>query len=200
MYCLNLQVMHGIPDNLQDSAFQLYLNELKRHTSTLAISDEQLIKLLVLSLDWRFALAAVKDNHVVGLAGYQCKAGSFTGGASPVQLLRCLGIRTFFRLNRSHLAASRKAQPKELLHDGLIVSVDYRRQGVAMRLLNALRIHAEQANFTQMRLDVTEHNLPAIALYQKMGYQADHQKANGHWVYRRHLNSAVHWSEMSSEQ
>lgn len=200
MSCQSVQVIHGVSECLRESAFTLYLAEFKRHEAALFITEVQLIRLLKVSLDWRFAFVAVEGDKVIGLAGYQSKSGSFTGAATPFQLLKCLGVRTFFSLSRSPMAGYRKAQCQELLHDGLIVSEGYRRQGVAAQLLNALGAYAENQGFMKMRLDVEGQNIGAIALYQKMGYQACQKKANGHWVYRRHFGSKHQWEGMSSEQ
>jgi ribosomal protein S18 acetylase RimI-like enzyme len=182
-----MRIIHGIPESLQESAFQLYLNEFKRHNLNLPISELKLIKLLRLSLNWQFVFAAVDGDRVIGLAGYQLSSGSFTGATTPIRLLCCLGIRDFLVLSRSCIGRYRKAQPSELLHDGLLVTSDYRRQGVATHLLGALEKFAKSQSFEQMRLDVMTHNTGAIKLYKKIGYQACSKNTDNYWVCRRYL-------------
>lgn len=187
MSCQNVKIIHSVPESLQESAFQLYLDEFKRHNRNLPITDFKLSKLLTLSLDWRFTLAAVDHDRVIGLAGYQLASGSFTGAATPFKLLACLGVKDYFILSRSRIGRSRKAQPLELLHDGLIVSPSYRRQGIATRLLNNLSLYAKAQHFKQMRLDVVAHNAGAIKLYEGIGYRPCQRKTDNYWVYRRYL-------------
>lgn len=182
-----MKIIHGVPESLQESAFQLYLNEFKRHNENFPITELKLAKILRLSLDWRFTFAAVDGDRVIGLAGYQLPSGSFTGATTPIKLLYCLGIRDFFVVSRSRIGRYRKAQPLELLHDGLMVSIDYRRQGVATHLLNKLGQYAKKQHFKQMRLDVITYNVGAIELYKQIGYQPCQQNTDNHWVYRRYL-------------
>lgn len=182
-----VQVIHSIPKALQNSAFQLYMNEFKGQNANLPITETQLSKLLHLSLDWRFVVAAVYEKEVIGLAGYQSKQGAFTGAATPIKLLKSLGIRTFLTLTRSSIAEYRRPKKSELLHDGLIVSPHFRRQKVATRLLHALSIYAKEQSFTQMRLDVAENNTAAIALYERLNYQVCNEKTHNHLLYRRYL-------------
>ena len=53
----------------------------------------------------------------------------------------------------------------------LAVSPDYRRQGIGQVLVNALTDHLRQNNVIALLLEVRVSNEPAIALYQKLGFE-----------------------------
>ena len=56
--------------------------------------------------------------------------------------------------------------------DGVIaVSPDYRRCGIAQMLMQSMEKYGNDKNVTSYFLEVRQSNLPAIALYEKMGYK-----------------------------
>lgn len=52
----------------------------------------------------------------------------------------------------------------------IAVHPDYRGQGVATKLINSLIDHLKQAQVTCLTLEVRISNLPAIILYEKLGF------------------------------
>lgn len=54
----------------------------------------------------------------------------------------------------------------------LYVKPDYRHQGIATALLEKIHAYAIEKGDRQISLMVYQHNLEAIQLYQKLGYQA----------------------------
>ncbi len=55
----------------------------------------------------------------------------------------------------------------------LAVSPDFRRQGIAVRLLDSLCAEAKKRGVRLLHLEVREHNLPAQALYTRFGFSVD---------------------------
>lgn len=53
----------------------------------------------------------------------------------------------------------------------LVVHPDFLQQGVGKALMEFAEYYAEQLDIRSIRLDVSIDNTPAIALYEKMGYQ-----------------------------
>ena len=53
----------------------------------------------------------------------------------------------------------------------MAVSPDYRRCGIAQRLMQSMENYGDDKNVTSYFLEVRQSNLPAIALYEKMGYK-----------------------------
>ena len=56
---------------------------------------------------------------------------------------------------------------------GLMVSAGHRRRGIGAALLEAAEEWANSANVTKLELHVFPHNAPAIALYEKHGYERE---------------------------
>ncbi|SAI65669.1 acetyltransferase [Bordetella ansorpii] len=74
-------------------------------------------------------------------------------------------------------------RPLVNLHD-FMVSAPFRGQGIARQLLDALDASARRLGCCKITLEVLEGNLPAQALYRKMGYEAYQlQDANGRAVF-----------------
>ena len=60
------------------------------------------------------------------------------------------------------------ADEMEILTFGVIP--EYRRQGMGIQLLNQMFEYAHQNSISKIFLDVVEDNIPAIKLYEKMGF------------------------------
>jgi ribosomal protein S18 acetylase RimI-like enzyme len=65
-------------------------------------------------------------------------------------------------------------QSPQLYISNLAVGAAYRRQGVALQLLNACESIALSWGYKDLYLHVLENNHPARQLYQKAGYQVSH--------------------------
>lgn len=82
------------------------------------------------------------------------------------------------------LSISRDTHPaSEHVADlGLMVSRGHRRQGIGLALMEAAERWARESGVRKLELHVFPHNTPAIALYEKLGYQREGLR-HGH--YRR---------------
>jgi RimJ/RimL family protein N-acetyltransferase len=82
------------------------------------------------------------------------------------------------------LSISRDVHPaSEHVADlGLMVSREHRRQGIGLALMEAAEQWARVAGVRKLELHVFPHNEPAIALYEKLGYEREGLR-RGH--YRR---------------
>ena len=56
---------------------------------------------------------------------------------------------------------------------GVMVSRGHRRQGIGLALMEAAEQWARTAGVRKLELHVFPHNTPAIALYEKLGYQRE---------------------------
>ena len=73
------------------------------------------------------------------------------------------------------LSISRDAHPaSEHVADlGLMVSREHRRQGIGFALMEVAEQWAREAGIRKLELHVFPHNLPAIRLYEKLGYERE---------------------------
>jgi RimJ/RimL family protein N-acetyltransferase len=65
---------------------------------------------------------------------------------------------------------------------GLMVARDHRRQGIGLALMETAEQWAREAGVRKLELHVFPHNVPAIRLYEKLGYEREGLR-RGH--YRR---------------
>lgn len=116
-----------------------------------------------------FALCAVEDEHVVGVAGFKTSEGGLVGGDLS-DLTPLYGW--FGGLWRGVLLdqLERNLSEKQLLMDGIFVDAAARGQGVGTRLLDAVLTHAKCLSCTEVRLDVIDSNTRARALYERVGF------------------------------
>ena len=64
---------------------------------------------------------------------------------------------------------------------GLMVAAAYRRRGIGTALMAAAEEWARAAGVTKLELHVFPHNHPAIALYEKLGYEREGLR-RGHYA------------------
>lgn len=82
------------------------------------------------------------------------------------------------------LSISRDAHPASdhVADLGLMVSRAHRRQGIGLALMETAEQWAREAGVRKLELHVFPHNVPAIRLYEKLGYEREGLR-RGH--YRR---------------
>jgi RimJ/RimL family protein N-acetyltransferase len=73
------------------------------------------------------------------------------------------------------LSLSRDAHPASghVADLGLMVARNHRRQGIGLALMHAAEKWARGAGVRKLELHVFPHNVPAIALYEKLGYERE---------------------------
>lgn len=118
-----------------------------------------------------FALTAVSDGKVLGVAGFKTSKGALTGGGFR-DLVRVYGWfgATWRGLFLSLL--ERDLSDGCLLMDGICVTENARGQGVGGALLQAIKDEAAARGLDEVRLDVIDTNPRARALYERQGFVA----------------------------
>ena len=72
------------------------------------------------------------------------------------------------------LLCSHVADEMEILTFGIIP--EFRRQGLGIQLLNQMFEYAKENKINKIFLDVAEDNIPAIKLYEKMGFELTYRR------------------------
>ena len=119
-----------------------------------------------------YAIVAIAENKLVGLAGFHTPTGSLTGGLTYRGLLSQLG---FIKGNWAALIFSlyeRNPTPGELVMDGIVVDSTARGKGIGSRLLEEISNYAKEHGFNCVRLDVIDINPKAKKLYERKGFEA----------------------------
>jgi ribosomal protein S18 acetylase RimI-like enzyme len=66
---------------------------------------------------------------------------------------------------------------------GLVISPKYRGRGLGLLLMNFMEAHARIMNVKRLRLHVNINNIPAIRLYEKLGYEfGEETREDGEWI------------------
>ena len=174
----------GIPESYRYQAAQLY-DQAFGEKFALAIPDkDRRIRVLSDSLILSFAVAAISNAELVGLAGFQTRQGSLTNGMKLKKSNEHLGLWGRLRASVIFSLYSRKPGPNELLMDGIAVADGMRGRGIGSRLLKALKMYAQDHSYGQIRLDVIDTNPRARKLYERRGFQATRTE---HFGYLRWL-------------
>ncbi|MCF6311366.1 MAG: GNAT family N-acetyltransferase [Verrucomicrobiales bacterium] len=160
-----------LPEELRSQAAELYDEAFGKKFSLAIRSRKKRIALFEKCFMLDFAIAAISGDTLVGLAGFHDQQGSLTGGVTHELLISELG---FLRGNWAALVFliyDRKPAEAELVMDGIVVSSEYRGQGIGGHLLEQLFDYAEEKTYECIRLDVIDTNPRAKKLYQKKGFE-----------------------------
>jgi len=162
----------GLPEQLRSKAASLYDAAFGKKFSVAVQSDENRLVLLSRCFMPEYAIAAMSDNELVGIAGFHTSSGSLTGGITYGALLSQLG---FIKGNWAALIFGlyqRKPAQGELVMDGIAVHSEARGKGIGSRLLEEIENYAKEHGFDRVRLDVIDINPKAKKLYERKGFKA----------------------------
>ena len=162
----------GLPEYFRSSAASLYDEAFGQKFSVAVRSDQKRLSLLEDCFVPEYAIVAITDNKLTGIAGYHTPTGSLTGCITYRYLVSRLG---FFKGNWAALIFSlyeRKPASGELLMDGIAVHRDFRGIGIGSNLLDEISRYARENKYDQIRLDVIETNPRARKLYERKGFKA----------------------------
>ena len=167
-----IQYQLGIPDSLRKDAAQLYDEAFGEKFSVAVRNREKRLRLLADSLLLPFAVAAIANGRLVGLAGFQTPQGALTKGITSKKLFRQLGLLRGAWAAIIFSLYDRKPKQSELLMDGIAVKQEARGKGIGTGLLNELKQYARDNGYSQIRLDVIDTNPAARRLYDRQGFIA----------------------------
>lgn len=174
----DIHYQQGFADELREQAARLY-DQAFGSKLGLAI-PEQAVRLRLLEQAFLpdYAITAVENGELVGMAGFHGQDGSLTGGMLGGQgltwgdLHKELGVLGTLRAAFVLAFHNRTPQPGELLMDGIAVRADMRGKGVGGQLLEHLISYAREQGYEHIRLDVIETNAGARRLYERKGFVA----------------------------
>ena len=165
-----VQYQVGIPESLRSDAAELY-DEAFGAKFALAVRDrDKRILLLSESLQLSFALSALENGTLAGLAGFHTSRGGLTGGMTLKELLRHQGLFRGLWAAMVFSLYERSTQESELLMDGIAVKEDMRGKGIGTKLLDELKKYAAANGYSSIRLDVIDTNPGARQLYERQGF------------------------------
>ena len=159
-----------IPEQYRHDTVELYDEAFGQKLSVAVRNEQERKKLFYKGLILKYAIGAVSQKRLVGIAGFQTPEGSLTGGIRYRDLLSQLG---FIKGNWAAVIFSlyeRKPGPGQLLMDGIVVHHAYHGRGIGSHLLRKIADYARQNGFRTVRLDVIDTNVDAKRLYERQGF------------------------------
>jgi ribosomal protein S18 acetylase RimI-like enzyme len=163
-------LQQGFTDEQRHAAAALYDAAFSAKLGVAIPDPKQRLSILTQGFQPKFCWVAMRDEELVGIAGYKNAQGSLTGGISWRLLQTELGYRGALRALAILALLDRDHTPGELLLDGICVAANMRGQGVGSQLLQQLIQYAEREGYQRLRLDVVNTNPDAKRLYQRMGF------------------------------
>ena len=161
----------GIPHEFKDEAITLYEEAFGKKISVAIGEDSERRKVLSNCFILEYAISALKNDQLVGIAGIHTQKGSLTGGIGYKELISQLG---FIKGNKAALVLSlyeREPKEGELVMDGISVHPSYRGKGIGGMLLDKVKEYALSEGLNRVRLDVIDINPRAKALYERKGFK-----------------------------
>jgi len=167
----NFVISQGFEERHRRRAAQLYLEAFGPKLGRILGTGPRVEALFADILGPEFALCAIRDGELFGIAGYKTAQGGLTKGS--------------FRDMKTHYGAfgglwrglalsvlEREVAPDRLLMDGIAVAAEARGLGLGTALLEAIIKHARVLGLAELRLDVIDSNPRARALYERMEFVA----------------------------
>ncbi len=168
----NIHYQVGMPESYRVRAAELYEEAFRQKFAPIIKSREKLIEILADSIQPEFAVVALVEERLIGLAGFHNRGKSFTSGGSASLMIKKLGLfKGLWAIALFTILYERKASEDELLMDGIVVDPSMRGQGIGTRMFETLCEHATDEGFSSIRLDVVDTNPGAKKLYESQGFK-----------------------------
>lgn len=166
----NIDIRKGWDTRDSSAVAELYEEAFGRKFAA-AISDRQKrVEILSKSFVPDFSYAVYVDDKIAGLAGFQTRDGSLTGGLGLSGLIRELGLVKGVWAGLVLALLERQPKSGELVMGGIVVDTQYRSCGLGSRLLDVIVAYAADNGFHSVRLDVINSNPRARKLYEAKGF------------------------------
>lgn len=166
-----IEIVVGMPEQHRETAATIYYAAFEQKLGPIFRDTAKAQTVLAASLDNRFAISAIHNEQLVGIAGFKTNEGHLVA-IEPHHMTaafgwlggwtRILGLALFLR----------KLEPGTLLMDGLVVAADMRGKGIGSQLLEATVNYAREHGYARVRLDVVDTNPRAQQLYERKGFIA----------------------------
>ncbi|MEM6915998.1 MAG: GNAT family N-acetyltransferase, partial [Verrucomicrobiota bacterium] len=130
-----IEFRRGIPESYREEAARLF-DEAFGSKFRGAVDKEKRIQLFRETLQLEHGIGAVSEGKLLGIAGLETEAGSFSGGFTFAKFVQCLGLPgAAWSMMVLSLFHSRLG-PGELHLDDLAVSKEARGKGIGSHLLD----------------------------------------------------------------
>ena len=175
-----MEFRRGLPEELRPQAVVLYWQAFGGKLGRVMGPDRRAHAFLAKILRNDHCICIVEGDRLLGVAGFKTPEGSFSGGDNE-SLRQVYGrIGALWRLGLLRLLKS-GVDNERFLVDGICVVPDRRGEGIGSILVRGLEMEARLRGYGAVRLEVIDTNPRAKALYERLGFVADHEESLG-WL------------------
>ena len=163
-----VEVRRGLPERHRRRAAEVYYDAFRQKFEPIMGSQEHGVAVLEKAFDPCYALVALHQDQLAGVAGVQY-------GGHHLLIFGCLTceefgwLRGLFKLVL-FIPFSHRQRKGELWIDSIVVCPSMRGKGVGTRLLQAVFELARAEGFGLVGLEVVDTNPGAHRLYERMGF------------------------------
>jgi ribosomal protein S18 acetylase RimI-like enzyme len=183
-------IERGLPEDLRDQAVEIFEDAFGQKMRTVVRDAERRKRFMHASYVAEHCVVAHRDGRLLGMTGLSSRGEPFAGGLMGSswdlrphrELLGWVGAAWAVWGSR---LSSHRPKADELYVDGIAVAPDARGLGVGTRLLGETAAVARSLGKRFVRLDVTDANPRAQALYERLGYRVTKVQSFGYqerWV------------------
>lgn len=162
-------VREGIDEQDLTAAAELYWQAFGVKLDKVIGPREHGVPLIERNLDRSRGIAALEDDHLVGLAGFHLDGRSLANISGRAIAKEFGWFRSLSRMLRG-AALGHEPAADELLMDGIVVKADHRGRGVGSMLMDELFEVARREGKRVVRLEVLTTNPSARHLYEQKGF------------------------------
>ena len=163
----------GLPEEYRRRAAELYEEAFQGKFLPVVKSRQKSVEILVDSIKPEYAVAAIEQDKLLGIAGFHGTGGYFTSGGSSYGIIRRLGLaKGLWTILVLGIIYERKPAPGELLMDGIAVDSSVRGKGIGTGILEKLCEYGVKEGYNTLKLDVIDINVKARRLYENLGFYA----------------------------
>ncbi|MBY6155219.1 GNAT family N-acetyltransferase [Vannielia litorea] len=166
-----MQIRPGFDEAQRDEVARLFWGAFRGKLGRILWPERKALGFIAEIVQPGFAICAVENGALLGVAGYKTPEGGFMAGgfADMARHYGWFGAAwrgPLLELFERELAAG------QLLMDGIFVAENARGKGVGTALIGAVKAEAARRGCGEVRLDVVEGNESARALYERCGFEA----------------------------
>ncbi|MEP3347338.1 MAG: GNAT family N-acetyltransferase [Litoreibacter sp.] len=165
-----MQIIAGFENAQREQVAALFWAAFSGKLTSVLGPEPKALKFISNVLQPRFALCAVENDQLLGVAGFKTPEGGLVGGELSDLTPIYGGFGGLWRgLILDKL--EREIVEGQLLMDGIFVAEAARGKGVGTALLEAITRIAVEDGYSEIRLDVIDRNPRARALYKRRGFE-----------------------------
>lgn len=172
-----MKISKGFSDDERPRVATLYWQAFGGKLGRILRPKARAVRFIASALSPAHAFCARDPNgKIIGVAGFKTPSGSLVNGTAR-------DFRQHYGPLGGRIRAAiltlieRDTDNERFLVDGIFVAPESRNQGVGTALLNAVAAEARTRGYRQIRLDVSDNNDGARALYERQGFRvAGHDK------------------------